>query len=59
MNYYNFSLSNNQNEGTYIFRISGATPEDPRGTMTEDDYSYNDYEPEYDSDSEHKRQHSE
>ncbi|KAL3985317.1 G2F domain family protein [Acanthocheilonema viteae] len=51
------NLSNNQNEGTYIFRISGATPEDPRGTLIEDDYSYSDYEPEYDSDSEHKRQH--
>uniref|UniRef100_A0A158Q8F9 Nidogen-1 n=1 Tax=Elaeophora elaphi TaxID=1147741 RepID=A0A158Q8F9_9BILA len=51
------NLSNNQNEGTYIFRISGASPEDPRGTMVEDDYNYNDYEPEYDSDNEHKRQH--
>ncbi|CAG9539309.1 unnamed protein product [Cercopithifilaria johnstoni] len=50
------NLSNNQNEGTYIFRISGASPEDPRGTLIEDDYSYSDYESEYDPDSEHKRQ---
>ncbi|VIO98297.1 Uncharacterized protein BM_BM4383 [Brugia malayi] len=51
------NLSNNQKEGTYIFRISGATPEDPRGTLVEDDYNYNDYEQDYDSDNEHKRQH--
>ncbi|MCP9264851.1 Nidogen-1 [Dirofilaria immitis] len=51
------NLSNNQNEGTYIFRISGAAPEDPRGTMIEDDYNYNDYEQEYDSDNDRKRQH--
>uniref|UniRef100_A0A915PNJ4 Uncharacterized protein n=1 Tax=Setaria digitata TaxID=48799 RepID=A0A915PNJ4_9BILA len=51
------NLSNNQNEGTYIFRISGASPEDPKGTVVDDDYSYNDYEQEYDPDSENKRQH--
>uniref|UniRef100_A0A914S0L9 Uncharacterized protein n=1 Tax=Parascaris equorum TaxID=6256 RepID=A0A914S0L9_PAREQ len=42
-------LSNNQKEGSYIFRISGSSPEDPRGSV-EDDYTYNDYEPEYDPD---------
>ncbi|OZC09732.1 G2F domain protein [Onchocerca flexuosa] len=51
------NLSNNQNEGTYIFRISGAAPEDPRGALVEDDYNYSDYEQEYDSNNEHKRQH--
>uniref|UniRef100_A0A915B249 Nidogen-1 n=1 Tax=Parascaris univalens TaxID=6257 RepID=A0A915B249_PARUN len=43
------NLSNNQKEGSYIFRISGSSPEDPRGSV-EDDYTYNDYEPEYDPD---------
>ncbi|VDM98973.1 unnamed protein product [Thelazia callipaeda] len=53
------NLSNNQNEGTYIFRISGSSPEDPRGAISEDDYSYNDYEPEYDPDNEENKQQKE
>uniref|UniRef100_A0A183VGZ6 NIDO domain-containing protein n=1 Tax=Toxocara canis TaxID=6265 RepID=A0A183VGZ6_TOXCA len=44
------NLSNNQKEGSYIFRISGSSPEDPSGSVVEDDYTYNDYEPDYDPD---------
>lgn len=53
-----FSLSNNQREGSQIFRISGSTPEDPRGASGIDDYQYSDYnERDYDEDEGNDRQH--
>ncbi|VDK46117.1 unnamed protein product [Anisakis simplex] len=49
------NYSNNQKEGSYIFRISGGSPEDPRVSDVDEDYSYNDYEAEYNPDEEFRR----